>query len=176
MDLPKRKRIRLPDYDYSSPGAYFVTICTHEKRCILSDIAVGEGLAPPVVTLSPIGECVEGQILSLPNRYPMLSIDHYIIMPNHVHLILSIREAAGGASPSPTVFDVVRVLKSMTTRLSRPNLGEHLLWQRSYHEHVIRGERDYQDIWEYIENNPAKWVEDRYYTGGAHSAGGGAIE
>ncbi len=164
MDLPKRKQIRLQNYDYSSPGSYFVTICTHEKRCILSSITVGEGLAPPVVTLSPIGKCVEEQILSLPNRYPMLRIDNYVIMPNHVHLVVSLREGPGGASPSPTLFDVVRVMKSLSTRLSRSSLGDQPLWQRSYHEHVIRNERDYQEIWEYIDTNPAKWAEDRYYT------------
>ena len=63
----------------------------------------------------------------------------------------------------PSLFDVVRVLKSLTTRLARPLLGESPLWQRAYHEHVIRGEEDYRQIWEYIDTNPAKWAEDRYY-------------
>ena len=184
MDQPKRKPIRLPDYDYSAPGAYFVTICTHERRCILSSITVGEGLAPPEITLTPIGKIVEEQILAIPKRYPAVSIDTFVIMPNHIHLIVSIHEDAGGASPSPaadtvfraggayskgtqnsstTLFDVVRVLKSLTTRLSRGELEGFLLWQRSYHEHVIRNRRDYQEIWEYIDANPAKWAEDRYY-------------
>ena len=178
MDLPKRKQIRLWAYDYSTPGAYFVTICTHERRCILSDIAVGEGLAPPETYLSAIGKLVEEQILDLPSRYPSISVDNYVIMPNHIHLIVSIANTTGGASPSPTagseasssesgaspsLFDAVRVLKSLTTRLARPLLGERPLWQRSYHEHVIRNEEDYRQIWEYIDTNPAKWAEDRYY-------------
>ncbi len=70
---------------------------------------------------------------------------------------------AGGASPSPTLYDVVRVLKSLTTRLSRSRLGDLPLWQRRYYEHVIRGEKDYLEIWEYIDTNPAKWAQDRYY-------------
>ena len=163
MDLPKRKSIRLPEYDYSSPGGYFVTICTHGRRCILSRIAVGEGLVPPAVVLSPVGECVKEQILALSKRYPTVRIDNYVIMPNHIHLLLTFRVDSGGASPSPTLFDVVCVLKSLSTRLSREQLGTLPLWQRSYHEHVIRNERDYREILEYIENNPARWADDRYY-------------
>ena len=163
MELPKRKQIRLPEYDYSSLGAYFVTICTQNRRCILSDVAVGEGLAPPAVLLTPIGKCVEEQIRALPLRYSMVSIDKYMIMPNHLHMIVQISGETGGTSPSPTLYDVVRVLKSLTTRLSRSRLGDAPLWQRSYHEHVIRGENDYLEIWQYIDTNPARWAEDRYY-------------
>ena len=163
LELPKRKQIRLTDYDYGSPGTYFVTICTRDRRCFLSDIVVGEGLAPPEIRLTRIGKLVEEQICTLPERYPSVTIDKFVIMPNHIHLIVSINECSGGASPSPTLFDVMRVLKSITTRIARPYLGGCLLWQRSYHEHVIRNETDYCEIWEYIENNPAKWVEDRYY-------------
>ena len=166
MDLPKRKPTRLRSYDYSTPGAYFVTVCTHEKKCSLSTISVGEGLAPPVVTLSKVGTCVEEQIRAIPGRYPTVRIDKYVIMPNHIHMIVTLGETAGGASPSPTLFDVVRVLKSLTTRLSRPLLGEQPLFQRSYHEHVIRNEADYRRIWDYIDTNPAKWTEDCYYVNG----------
>ena len=160
MELPKRKPLRLPDYDYSGPGAYFVTICTHDRRCILSRIPVGEGLAPPAVELSPVGQCVKEQVLALPKRYPSVRIDNYVIMPNHVHLLVSFDPDPGGASPSPadpdpggaspspTLSDVVRVLKSLSTRLSRGHLGDLPLWQRSFHEHVIRSERDYREIWE----------------------------
>jgi len=163
LDLPKRKQIRLPEFDYSTPGAYFVTICTQNRRCILSDIAVGEGLAPPAVLLTPIGKCVEEQIRALSQRYPMVTIDSYVIMPNHLHMIVRISGEAGGASPSPTLYDVVRVLKSLTTRLSRGHLEDLPLWQRGYYEHVIRGEKDDLEIWEYIDTNPARWAEDRYY-------------
>ena len=162
MDLPKRKPIRLPEYDYSSPGAYFVTVCTHDRRCILSDITVGEGLAPPAVELTPIGQCVQEQLLALPSRFPLVHLDHFVIMPNHVHLLVSVADS-GGASPSPTLSDVVGAFKSLSTRLSRGNLGDLPLWQRSYHEHVIRNANDYREIWNYIDANPARWAEDRYF-------------
>ena len=160
--LPERKRLRLADYDYSGDGYYYITVCTQGRRRLLSDIAVGEGLAPPEISLSAVGMIVEEQIRDIPRRYPHIKIDKYVIMPNHIHLIVSIRETAGGASPSPTLSDAVRALKSMTARLSRPHLGADRLWQRSFYEHVIRNESDYREIWEYIDNNPAKWADDEY--------------
>ena len=177
-ELPYRKRNRLAGYDYSAPGAYFVTICTHEKRCILGDVAVGEGLAPPAVRLTSIGVVVESQILALPHRYPSLTVVKYVIMPNHVHLLLTLdkREntggaspsptgpgmisCAGGASPSPTIPDMVCALKSLSSRQAKPNLSGLPLWQRSFHDHVIRNDQDYQMIWKYIDENPAKWADD----------------
>ena len=169
MDRPVRKPIRLKNYDYSAPGAYIITICTREKRCILSEIVkpdgrdVGEGLAPPVVRLSAVGRVAEEQVLSLSSRFPGLSIDDYVIMPNHIHLLVSLHRDPGGASPSPTagtnVVNAVRTLKSLPARLS----GTGPLWQRSYYDHIIRNEDDYRQIAEYIEANPARWVEDRFY-------------
>lgn len=158
MEYPKRKPIRLQAFDYGA-GAYFVTICTQDRRCILSKIVVGEGLDPPVCRQSGIGSIVEQEILSVPVRYPNVRIEKYVIMPNHIHLIVMIHADAGGASPSPTLMDVVRIIKSNS---ARKTIGSHL-WQRSYHEHVIRNEQDYLEIWNYIDGNPARWAEDRYY-------------
>ncbi|MBR2582985.1 MAG: transposase [Oscillospiraceae bacterium] len=165
MDQPKRKQIRLADYDYSSPGSYFVTICTKDRRNILSDIAVGaDALGGPCLTLTEIGQIVERYILSTGN-IAGLSVDQYVIMPNHIHLLLQIGEtdaaSEGGTSraSAPTLSDAVGALKRLVNREAGRNI-----WQRGYYEHVIRNEHDYREIWEYIENNPAKWAEDRYYT------------
>ncbi len=94
MDCPKRKQIRLPEYDYSSPGAYFVTICTHERRCILSEIDAGTLHESPAayVRLTEIGQIVQKTVETLPVRYPDLTVDHSVIMPNHIHLLLRIDE------------------------------------------------------------------------------------
>ena len=165
MNLPQRKQIRLKSYDYSTPGAYFITICTHEKKCILADIVpVGEGLAPPETRLSALGKIVNEQILSLSVRYPNISVDKYVIMPNHVHLLISLTdgESPGGASPSPTVIDVVRTMKSISALQCSKRFAVKPLWQRSFHEHVIRNDNDYHEIWNYIDTNPAKWTSDRY--------------
>ncbi len=160
MDLPKRKQIRLPDYDYSSPGAYFVTICTRDRRCILSEITVGAAISrPPEVRLTRYGEIVDLAIRNIPSVYPSVSVDHYVIMPNHIHLILQIHCVEDGRMISaPTISTVVGQMKRWISRQAGT-----ALWQKSYHEHVIRNENDYRDIWEYIENNPIRWAEDRYY-------------
>ena len=169
MDRPTRKPMRLKDHDYSAPGAYFITVCTRDKRRILSGIekplgeTVGEGLAPPAVCLSASGRIVEEQIRALPARFPGLSVDRYVVMPNHVHLLISLSHVSGGASPSPTrgssMTDAVRTLKSLSSRLS----GSGPLWQRSYYDHIVRNEDDYRQIAEYIDANPARWREDRFY-------------
>ena len=173
MDLPKRKQIRLPDYDYSSPGAYFVTVCTADRRCILSDIAVGAAISrPPEIRLTRYGEIVDLAIRNIPLVYPNVSVDHSVIMPNHIHLILRIHHAEGGRMISaPTVSTIVGQMKRWASKQAYT-----ALWQKSYHEHVIRSEADYREIWDYIEGNPSKWAGDRYYAEGGHSADGNAIE
>ena len=159
MGLRYRKSPRLSNYDYSSAGVYFITICTKEKHCVLAQISVGEGLAPPVLTLLPFGKIADEQIHALARRFPSVTIDKYVIMPNHIHMLLTLAET-GGASPSPTVSSVIGVFKSLTTRACR--IGEPL-FQRSFHDHIVRTEKDYRMIWKYIDNNPAKWAEDRFY-------------
>lgn len=147
-------------YDYGSAGAYFVTICTQDRRCILSNI-VGEGLAPPAVSLMPCGKVADEQVRCLGSRYPTVNVDRYVIMPNHIHMLLTIRKETGGASPSPTLMDVVRTFKSQTTRLC--GRGEKL-FQRSFYDHVVRNESDYLEIWNYIDTNPQKWRKDCFFT------------
>ena len=109
MDLPKRKQIRLPEYDYSSPGAYFVTICTKDKRCTLSDIAVGAATSrPPELHLGAFGEIVDLAINNISSVYPGFSVDKYVIMPNHVHMIVRIdTDKDGRQVAAPTVSSVV---------------------------------------------------------------------
>ena len=176
MDYPRRKSTRLKDFDYSTNGAYFLTICTQSRECVLSEI-----LDTREIRLSEYGKIADEQIKTVQQRFPTIIIPQYVIMPNHIHLILILNEAgganttfaptpqtgagraakwAGGASPSPTVSDVIRVLKSQTTRLC--NCGGKL-FQRSFHDHIIRNEKDYMMISKYIENNPYKWEEDCFF-------------
>lgn len=156
MDLPKRKPTRLKNYDYSGNGAYFVTICTHNRKCILSDI-VGEGLCTlPKNTLTPIGKEIEKSIQYIDENYEGAIIDKYVIMPNHIHLIVILNNSGGHGNPP--LQNVIRNLKSFTTKIY-----DHILWQRSFHDHIIRGEKDYKKIWEYIDTNPLKWELDCFY-------------
>ena len=163
MELPRRKRTRLEGYDYSCSGYYFVTICTHNRRQILSRI-VGQGLAPAENRLSCCGEIVRRQLLELGNRYPQVRIDKYVIMPNHIHAIVVIENGAAGASPCPTLSDVICAFKSIATRECRNLYPTEKLFQTSFYDHIIRGEKDYFEIWEYIENNPMKWEEDCFFS------------
>ena len=157
MDLPKRKPTRLKNYDYSQNGYYFITICSHNKECIFSNI-VGEGLAPPKIVLSKYGKIINTQLLNLEKRYSCIKVDKFVIMPNHIHIILMLQKT-GGASPSPTVSDIVCSFKSLATR----SCGLKPLWQRSFHDHIIRSEADYLKIWNYIDTNSQKWNEDCFY-------------
>ncbi|MBQ7226797.1 MAG: hypothetical protein IJX05_00170, partial [Clostridia bacterium] len=88
MDLPKRKPTRLKNFDYSTTGAYFITICTHNRIELLSKIIVGQGLAPAENKLTRLGEIAEEQLLQLEKRYPFIRIENYVIMPNHIHIIM----------------------------------------------------------------------------------------
>ncbi len=99
--LPKRKHPRLDHYDYRTTGAYFITICTQNRRCLLSRV-VGRGLAPAEIRYTAYGRIAQEQLLLLEQRYPSLKIDQYVIMPNHIHAILFLEETAG-ASPRPTI-------------------------------------------------------------------------
>ncbi len=162
IDLPKRKQIRLQDYDYSAPGAYFVTICTQDRRCILSEIRRGDPCGRPQMTLTQYGAIVSQCLEQVEARYG-ICINPSVIMPNHVHFICTIEETRATARVAPTLGRIVGAFKSLAANRCREGGLSGKLWQRSYHEHVIRNENDCREIWEYIENNPDRWAEDRYY-------------
>ncbi len=164
-ELPKRKHPRLDNYDYSSAGAYFVTICTQNRRCVLSRI-VGRGLAPAEpngIEYTPLGTIAETQLLLLEKRYPCLTVDRYVIMPNHIHVILMLDTETGGASPRPTIMDAVCAYKSLTTRECKKNGFNGKLFQTSFYEHILRGREDYEEIAKYIYENPMRWYYDELY-------------
>ena len=158
--MKTRKPLRLPGYDYSGAGGYFVTFCTKGREHLLSSIRVGpDALIGPQVELSRIGELVDGAIQSANRAYENVSIPCYVIMPNHVHLLITMEGGPMGAS-GPTLGMIVRGIK---TKVSR-TLG-YSVWQEKFYDHVIRGGEDCLRVWEYIDTNPAKWREDEYYAG-----------
>ena len=169
-ELPNRKHPRLDNYDYSSAGAYFITICTQNRRCALSRI-VGRGLAPAEeytsneyqIKYTKYGQIAEQQLLSLESRYPYMKIGQYVIMPNHIHIIMILEEDAG-ASPRPTIMDIVCAYKSLTTRECRKNGFQEKLFQTSFFEHIIRNRQDYDEHMKYIYENPMRWYYDELYT------------
>ena len=163
MSKPVRKGNRLPNYSYSTPGIYFITICTEDRKPILSEIVGGGAFDAPHTRLTKLGQAVERNILS-GNRISGITVEKYVIMPNHIHMLLRLDGAlCGGTSraPSPTNAQIPHFVSTFK-RFCHRDIGKPI-FQRSYHDHVIRGERDYLKIWEYMETNPAKWQEDCFY-------------
>jgi len=163
MDKPVRKTIRLKTYDYNSPGYYFLTICTKEKEKLFGDI-VGTVLPDgPQVRFTEYGCIVNQQLQRMSEFYEDMRLENYVVMPNHIHILLRVLETGSGPSgrtvpTSSKVGRFVGTLKRFTNRSCGRNL-----WQNRSYDHVIRGEEDYREIWNYIEGNPSKWVEDRFY-------------
>ena len=161
----KRKHSRLKVYDYANSGCYFITFCTKDRAHVLSRIVGRGALTPPQVELTEIGKIAAEVIERTSMVYPGISIDNYVIMPNHVHLLIRVSPVNGGVrAPRPTdnrsmsIPEVVKAIKSITTR----KIGTKI-WQTSFYDHVIRDDEDYQTRFRYIEENPAKWQQDKYY-------------
>ncbi|MCD6499128.1 MAG: transposase [Deltaproteobacteria bacterium] len=160
----ERRVMRLAGYDYGRAGAYFVTICTHEHRCLFGRIVDG------TMVLNDAGRVVEKVWDDLPRHYARMETDAFVIMPNHVHGIIvlapdessSAAGAEGAMNRAPTLGNVVRGFKGRVTiginRMS--NISVVRVWQRNYYEHVVRNEKDLDRIREYIMGNPGRWVED----------------
>ncbi len=163
--LPQRKSLRLPQYDYSHPGMYFLTICYHDRESIFGAIDAG------YMILNDAGKFVAHIWQSLPNRFPNLTLDAFVVMPNHVHGILFLDNpksspkpgAASGAPATRTSLAlVVRAFKSQSTigvnkiRMT-PNRP---VWQRNYFEHIIRTGQSLDELRRYILENPARWITD----------------
>lgn len=156
MDLPKRKNIRLNDYNYSSNGAYFITICTKNKENLLWK-NVGANCVRPLdqLPLSKIGIVLENEIYKLNTVYENIKVDKYQIMPNHIHLIIFIYEDSNGRTQfAPTISRIIKQFKGSITK----QIG-FSIWQKSFYDRIIRNEKEYQSVWNYIHNNPLKYLE-----------------
>lgn len=192
MNLPKRKNIRLKGYDYSQNGLYFVTICAYKRQHLFGKI-VGQGLCScrhqnidytsenfslqSACELSSIGQIVEKEIINTEKRFKHISITDFIIMPNHIHMIIWINNIHENnlnrsqckprqeQSPCPTIGDFICALKSMSTKRAneKDNVKGRKIWQYRYHDHIIRNEKEYQVISKYICENPQKWEQDCYH-------------
>ena len=158
----ERKRIRLRDYDYGEIGCYFITICADKRRPIFSRIIPGNAHTITEVRLSPIGSVIQKHIQCIPRLYPDITIDHYVIMPNHVHLLISVHKESRQEDRSKMLIPkIIQSLKASVTK--EIPIAFRPVWQTRYYDHVIRDASDFQIKWQYIQNNPVKWVEDSYY-------------
>ena len=152
-DLARRKRLRLPAYDYTGSGPYFVTTCTHGRRCIFGTIANGE------TQLNALGKIAALCWLDLPSHYPGTILDEFVVMPNHLHAILLLGQDGGATHALP---EVIRGFKTFSARRINEtrSTGGAPVWQRGYHERVIRNEDSLAEIRKYVVSNPATWDLD----------------
>ena len=149
MEFPTRKTNRLKDFDYSSPGAYFITICTKDRKNIFWTTTEPCAFSEYELPLSEPGKIVESCIHEIPVRYPALFVDKYTIMPNHIHLLLRIKSGANGRPlAAPTIPNLVNQFKGAVSK----KIG-FSPWQKGYHDHVVRNREDFEEIWTYIHNN-----------------------
>ena len=160
---PQRKRLRLPEYDYAQPGYYFITICTRERKqealCSIEP-AVGAIInRPPRISLTPLGRIVDETIRAIPDHYPGILVDQYIIMPDHVHLILSFRNIGPDGRQIAAPTPLSKIIQQMK-RIASKQAGVPL-WQKGFYDHVIRNDVDLANVRQYIRNNPLKWIEDK---------------
>lgn len=157
--VPRRRYTRLRGYDYSSAGAYFVTICTRDRIPWFGDVVNGE------MVLNKAGEIAERQWASVPRRFRGVELDAHVVMPNHVHglIVLGQSPLRGADSQEALVplWEVVRTFKAATSRLIRKAGEQSFGWQRGYHDRIVRDELELAKIREYSEGNAGLWELDR---------------
>ena len=160
-----RHSIRIKRYDYASPGAYFITIVTHHRECLFGKVRNGE------MNLFNYGKIVDEFWRAIPDHFSHVELGMYVIMPNHVHGITVINDGSRGTIyRAPTeqfgkpvvgsIPTIVRTFKAAVTRHIDRELSSTGIWQRNYYEHIIRDEREWNNIHLYIENNPTNWTDD----------------
>ncbi len=152
----RKNSLRRPDTDYASDGAYFVTICTHQRLHLFGHIADG------VMNLSHLGKLAQSCWQEIPAHQAGISLDVYVVMPNHVHGIIILHDGE-----KRTLGQVIGRYKAAVTRIARrEDVGVDLdcpLWQRNYHDRIIRNRDEYAVITNYVMNNPALWEQDTFY-------------
>ena len=160
MTMEIRKNSRLSEYDYSSVGSYFITVCVKDKQRIFWNNNVGADIIRPLdkSLLSHYGLISDKVINDIPNHYSNIFVDKYVIMPNHIHLLISIQNSDGRMISAPTISTVVGQMKRQISKL----IGTGI-WQKSFYDHIIRNRHDYDAAWKYIDENPIKWTSDEFY-------------
>lgn len=165
-----RRSIRLQGYDYAQAGAYFVTICAHNRECLFGEIV------NDAVQLNTCGQIVAQCWQWLSEHYPYVILDEWVVMPNHLHGILVIADETDGRgasrrAPQPDATipvkrkplgQLIAAFKATSTKriLALPGIAIEFVWQRNYYEHIIRDERELNQIRQYIADNPLKWATD----------------
>ena len=166
---PKRKKIRLEGYDYNTAGLYFITVCTKGKKKLLCNIQeplVGSiVLDAPLIQMSKYGEVVERRLREMSDFYENIKLDDYVVMPNHVHMMIRILDNGNGASGTtlPTMNKVGRFVGTLK-RFTNREIGFDI-WQSGSNDRIVRSDEEYIAYMEYMEANPRRWLTDEHYVG-----------
>jgi putative transposase len=173
--LPNRRSIRLPEFDYTQNGVYFITICSHNRTHIFGEIVNGE------MNLSRIGEIAQQCLLEIPDHFGNSELIASVVMPNHLHLLIGIinEDKSGTTCRAPTnnksasfskpisksISTIIGSYKAAVTKIiiRAIDIDQKVIWQRGYYEHIIRNEEDLKSSYEYIILNPANWGKDSEY-------------
>ena len=160
--MKSRHTTRLPDYDYNTPGAYFLTICVENRKCLLSRI-VGTGLLDgPDIELLQYGKVAAKYINQLNDFYDNLSVESYVIMPNHIHILLRVLDEPA-RTPVPTLQNsIISRFISTFKRFCNKEYGKNI-WQGRSYDHIIRDQADFDKHLQYIYENPFGWTKDELY-------------
>ncbi len=151
---PTRKPTRLQNYDYSQNGCYFVTVCVKDRRPILSTIVGGDALIAPQIRLTEIGKITEKHIQKINSVYADVTVEKYIIMPDHMYLLLFIDGFGNGTMKASSPTNLSTVIRSLKTFVTR-DVGKSI-WQRSFYDEIIKNETHFQRAWEYTQYNALK--------------------
>ena len=179
---PQRKSPRLQGYDYSQEGAYFVTICTYQRIHLFGDVVNGE------MQFSDLGQIAHRLWATISDHRSNVVLDGYVVMPNHMHGIIFINSQQSSSQitvgmrrassdvPLPQKLDngarsrtlgtIIGAYKSVVTRTINRQMGlrSPMIWQNSFHDHIIRNEQALNHIREYVYTNPSRWAEDKFYS------------
>lgn len=147
-NLPVRKRLRLKEFDYSKEEMYFITICIKNRIELLGKI-----IETSHIELTKIGEISEQYIKKIEIKYRNVKVDEYIIMPNHIHLLLIVNK-----KNEITISRIIKQYKMCVSKVSG-----YPIWQKSFYEHIIRNEKEYWKIKGYIKDNITNWKKDKYF-------------
>ena len=167
-DIHHRRSIRLKNYDYSSNGIYFITICTQDRAMLFGEI-VGADSISALMVLNDAGKMIDALYQETMQQFHGVVSAKHIVMPNHIHGIIAIDRA--DMESAPTLSAIIQSFKRNTTIKYINAVKEGLfppfnkrVWQRNYFERIIRNEPEHQAKWQYIDENPATWADDYYYT------------
>jgi REP element-mobilizing transposase RayT len=146
---PERKRNRIPKYDYATPNSYFVTICTHQRQCIFGTVE----------QLNGFGQIAKELLVRIPQHFPNASVDKYVIMPNHIHAIITLHAVSPDIQKDLSV--ILGQYKAAVSQRLHKVFPNKTVWQKSFYDNVIRSEKGYQAAWRYIDENPVRWYINR---------------